>query len=743
MASRKRKRDSQRAPAPSADGSGPSNAAAGGRIVGWRLWVLRLVVLVAAPVLLLAIVETALRVFGYGYPADLFLETERGDAYVTNEKFGWRFFPRSLTRGPPLSSFSARKPDGAYRIFVFGGSAAQGVPNPAYGFSRILGVMLRERYPGARFEVVNTAMTAINSHVVLPVARECAGYEPDLFIVYMGNNEVTGPYGAGTVFAGYRSNRTLIRAGVWTKGTRLGQLLGDAARSLGDDQQGAAQWRGMEMFLANRVAADDPRLQKVYAHLRANLSDTCRAATRAGAKAIVSTVVTNLKDCAPFASLHRPGLSDGERARWQRLYEAAAADENAGAYPQAIDGYRKAATIDDAYADLHYRLGRCCAATERFAQAGRHFARARDLDALRFRADSRINAIIREIAAGRQAQGVYLVDAVDVFEKHARTPHGIVGDEWLYEHVHLNFDGNYLLARAIFDRLASVLPQSIRCRAASSSPPSPERCAQLLVLTDWDRYWMAHDMASMTGRPPFTGQLDHAEKRAERLKQVRNLKRSASPEGTRAAIEAYEKALKRRPDDVLVRTNFVTLLDACGKSASAVEHCRLILDRFPDHVSTWGSLAVSLMKAGRLDEAIAQYRKILSVYPRRAAVHKNWGDALMLKKEPAQAVERYREAIRLNPDYAHAHHNLASALVRQGKREEAARHFEEVLRIHPDAVGHYNLANTLARLGRNAEAIAHFRKALALEPEDPELAEKARTRLRFLQTHQPRGGPPW
>jgi len=742
MAFRKSKHDSPRASAPSADGTGPPDVSVGGRIAGWRLWVLRLAVLVAAPVLFLVAVETALRVFGYGYPVSLFVRAESNGAYVPNWKFGWRFFPRSLARGPYLSFFPAEKAAGTYRIFVLGGSAAQGVPNPAYGFSRVLEVMLREGYPGTRFEVINTAMTAINSHVVLPIAHECAEYEPDLFIVYMGNNEVTGPYGAGTVFAGYRSNRTLIRAGIRAKGTRLGQLLGDTARLLGDDREGAEQWRGMEMFLANRVAADDPRLEQVYEHLRANLSAICRAATHAGAKTIVSTVVTNLKDCAPFASLHRPDLSEGERARWQRLYEAAVADENAGGYPEAINGYRQAATLDDVYADLHYRLGRCCAATERFAQARRHFARARDLDALRFRADSRINAIIREIAAGRQAQGVYLVDAVDVFETHPGTVHGLVGDEWLYEHVHLNFEGNYLLARAIFDRLALVLPRSIRSRAASSSAPSPERCAQLLVLTGWDRYWMAKDMASMTCRLPFTGQMDHAEKQAERKRQWRALKKFASPEATRGAVEAYQEALERHPGDFLLRHNLAVLLDECGTCAMAARHHRLILDQFPGRVSTRGALAVSLMKAGRLDEAIAQYRKILSVYPRRAAVYKNWGDALILKKEPAEAIERYREAIRLNPHYAPAHHNLAGALVLQGKREEAAHHFEEALRIHPDAVGHYNLANTLARLGRDAEAIAHFRKVLALEPESPELTEKTRKRLRFLQARRQRGGPP-
>lgn len=52
-------------------------------------------------------------------------------------------------------------------MFVLGESAAEGDPDPAFSFARILQVMLRERYPGVRIEVINVAFTAFNSHVKL------------------------------------------------------------------------------------------------------------------------------------------------------------------------------------------------------------------------------------------------------------------------------------------------------------------------------------------------------------------------------------------------------------------------------------------------------------------------------------------------------------------------------------------------------------------------------------------------
>ncbi len=63
--------------------------------------------------------------------------------------------------------FQQKKPQGTYRIFVLGESAAMGDPDPAYAFSRYLEVMLRLRYPSMKFEVVNTGSVAINSHVLL------------------------------------------------------------------------------------------------------------------------------------------------------------------------------------------------------------------------------------------------------------------------------------------------------------------------------------------------------------------------------------------------------------------------------------------------------------------------------------------------------------------------------------------------------------------------------------------------
>ena len=117
--------------------------------------------------LLLVVVELGLRYGGYGYSTDFFKRAVIAgqDCFIENDQFGLRFFPPSLVRVPSPVVMAAKKAPGTMRIFIFGESAAMGDPRPNYGAGRYLETLLRARYPEHKFEVINTAMTAINSHV--------------------------------------------------------------------------------------------------------------------------------------------------------------------------------------------------------------------------------------------------------------------------------------------------------------------------------------------------------------------------------------------------------------------------------------------------------------------------------------------------------------------------------------------------------------------------------------------------
>ena len=274
--------------------------------------------------LLLAGLELALRLGGYGFDPHFFKKIKIGgeDYFVQNDDFSFSFFPPETARQPGPIRFPAKKMPGTFRIFVLGESAAMGDPEPAFGACRYLEMLLREKYPDKKFELINVAFTAINSHVIVPIARECAAHEGDLWIVYMGNNEMVGPFGAATVFGKQSPPLPYVRLVTAVQRTRTGQLLAAWARKLKNKNSNGTAWGGMQMFLQNQIAPDSPLKANVYRNFQKNLDDIVRAGTGSGATVLLNTVAVNLKDCPPFASLTNKVLGANDRAEFDRLFSA-------------------------------------------------------------------------------------------------------------------------------------------------------------------------------------------------------------------------------------------------------------------------------------------------------------------------------------------------------------------------------------------------------------------------------------
>ena len=91
----------------------------------------------------------------------------------------------------PYQSILAEKPADGLRVLCFGGSATAGLGfSPNVTFPRALEDMLRAALPGRPVEVVNLGIVAFSSaQVRWMVAEACQRYDPDLVVVYCGNNE--------------------------------------------------------------------------------------------------------------------------------------------------------------------------------------------------------------------------------------------------------------------------------------------------------------------------------------------------------------------------------------------------------------------------------------------------------------------------------------------------------------------------------------------------------------------------
>ena len=614
-----------------------------------------------APLLLLLLIELGLRLAGYGYATSFFLES--GGVYIENQDFTRRYFPPGLARAPQPITVAATKPSGTCRIFVFGESAAMGDPEPAFGFPRILEVLLRERF-AKPVEVINVAVTAINSHVIRAIAADCKALQGDLWIFYMGNNEVVGPFGAGTVFGKQVPSRGFIRLTTAIKATRVGQMLSELRRS-----KTPATWEGMEMFLDQQVRQSDPRMPKVYAHFSRNLRAIVNSADT---EVILGTVASNLEGCPPFASLHDPNLTFDRKAEWQKLFEAG--------------NYAEAAKIDPTHAELQFRLGQ--------------FVKARDFDTLRFRADSRLNGIIAEIA--RQSGGGFVDAAAQMRQEH------------FYEHVHFRFEGNYLLARMLAEEAVRRLP---RFFADDGEWPSAERCSQLLAYTEWDQFQILDEMVNRLDLPPFTNQSGHAE-RMQRFRDERaELQSTLKPENHDRWIQTYRGAIAKAPRDWVMRENFARLLQHIGDPTGAEREWRSVTELIPHSAAAWYGLGNVLDGIGKTAEAMHCFRKALRLKPGAVEARNGLGLALSNQGKTSEAMREYKTALRQKPDFAEARVNLGLALAKTGDTNGAIEQYRGALRARTNSVAaRINLGNALA--ARNdLEALTHYAEAVRLSPD--------------------------
>lgn len=524
-----------------------AEATAPSRRARWRTGLRVAASAIVVPILILAGAELTLRLCGVGNDTSVTRPcTDQGHpAFCDNQSFSAVFFPPGTVRTPRPYAIPAAKAPGTFRIFVLGESAAWGEPDPSFGFVRYLEVMLRASFPAVKFEIINTGTTAINSHVMVPIAKDLAQHQPDLFLIYAGGNEVVGPYGPGTVLTSSALSLPAIRAQIFFNSTRIGQMVAKLSNAEG---QKPGQWRGMEMFLDRQVRADSPQLPAAYVNFGANLRDIIAIARRAGAQVLLSTIATNVKDCAPFASLHRQGLRPDELQRWDALVQEGEVSEQAGSTAQALRAYLSAAEIDPQYAELQFRIARCLWAIGDFSNARERYFLAQDLDTLRFRADRKVNDTIRSVAANA-GRGVELVDTNAIFAQAAE--HGVPGADLFYEHVHMNPAGNYLIARSLFSKIAGMLPPASQAATSNITVPSEEQCERLLGLTAYDRARIVNIELRKMQHPPFTNQLNHDDEVAKLEQESKGL----TPDYEETIAE-YQWAIAQNPDDRLLHLNY-------------------------------------------------------------------------------------------------------------------------------------------------------------------------------------------
>jgi tetratricopeptide (TPR) repeat protein len=632
------------------------------------------IILSLLPALLLTVLvmaaEILLELFSPPSPGALVTEASYDGIqwYSVNRSALEKYFPASTPIIPELKPalFRKVKTKGLIRVMCLGESSMFGTP---YEMTATIPGMLRKQLrhlsTGTEFEVVNWAASAINTNVILHLARRIADFEPDAVVIYTGHNEFYGPDGVGAGFLeqrfpsltqlkySARDLRLMHSIQSWMKGASPSGKPGEESNLMRQVSRGS------------RVRLESEESARIFRLFEHNLRGITEVFRSRGIPVIVSDVSSNL--------LFPPFESDSVRINGgaEALREA----YQAGRYLDLIQKGVPLLETDSSNADVNYWVGKACLSSGDARRAKEFLERARDNDLLKFRAPSQINRIIRKVS---MEEGCTFFSADSLLA--SVSPGGIQGETVFWEHLHPKAFGYYLIASRFADLLAAhftASPPGLRARTQSFLPFQPDS----LSICWLDLAYADLSIGHLTGKWPFQNYhtapvvLQGADGALRQIvEDVYSRKlgwddgcyRSATLFWSRGAIReartTYEALLEEYPYQYYARYLLGSLLNHTGDRDGSVEQYRIAIRSNPSYLEARLDLGLVEVNRGNFEEAQRQLDTVLAGGPGRAnvppdmqatalyglaAVHANRG-------EFTQGLSCLDEALRLHPGYRDA-----------------------------------------------------------------------------------------
>lgn len=376
------------------------------------------IVLTVIPILFFILLETGLRIFSYGRNDIEWIDITE-DYQILNPEIGYRYFSNLNSVPFPTESFVKKtKAENSFRIFVLGESSAAGYPyHNSASFSKYIRKGLEFALPDKSTEVVNVGMAAINSYTILDLLPGILEKKPDLILIYTGHNEYYGALGVGSTQS-YGSSplitRTLLVLNKFKTFELVNSIINSIFSSIKTDASGSEATLMVKMAEDKLIAFNSEKYFNGIEQFENNLDDILKKCKEANVPVILGTLISNLKNQKPFNSVKEPGL------------------------PAAIDLFTEAKVELD---------------NGNIQTADSLFRYAKDLDALRFRAPEEINKVILRLAGKYDYSAIRLDSLIN-----SSSNDGIVGDEFMTDHLHPNVEGYQLIGRFFLQEMMSTKP---------------------------------------------------------------------------------------------------------------------------------------------------------------------------------------------------------------------------------------------------------------------------------------------
>jgi len=391
-----------------------------------------------------------LRLSHFGNDASVFIEDKKMTGFMHLNPFLTQKYYNVYKDSTLLNFdyFKKQKDSRTFRVFVMGESTVKGYPYNSNGsVSRILKYRLSREFPEMHFDIINCALTNINSYAVLDITKEVVKKSPDAVILYLGHNEYNTMPGVASANK-LGSNHFIVNSYIYLKKFRSFQALSSLWTVVSHKLKKNPDEHYLnfsQSVFSRKVFYKSNLYNEGKKQFAENLDHILKILRDHNVPVFIGNLVSNEKDQAPFLSETK---TDHGNDGWYRLYMEALRQQKTGDNDKSLELLKKVNSSDSSYALAQYNEGLIAWKLKDFNLSKRCFKNAKELDLQRFRAPDEFNRIIKEKAVKYKAQ---LVDIKNDFEK--ASPNEIIGKELISDHIHPDFSGYFLMAGSFYNAI--------------------------------------------------------------------------------------------------------------------------------------------------------------------------------------------------------------------------------------------------------------------------------------------------
>jgi tetratricopeptide (TPR) repeat protein len=183
------------------------------------------------------------------------------------------------------------------------------------------------------------------------------------------------------------------------------------------------------------------------------------------------------------------------------------------------------------------------------------------------------------------------------------------------------------------------------------------------------------------------------------------------------AVDAYTRALARRPDDATIYYDRGVALGRQGHWDDAIADYSQAIEHDPGMAKAYNNRATAHAQGHRFDAAVADFTKAISLDSKSALAYRNRGLAYHDLGQIAPSIEDYTVAIRLDPNDFESRFERGNVYLDAGEYQKAIVDYDQAIALDAkQASAWLNRGEAHRRLGHTKESQADLAEARRLAP---------------------------